>query len=70
MTNAIAVGNNPKYIKEIIDCLNNRELIIIGEKEKIENKVSVRKRFKGDMGMVELDTFIDDVCNEIKNKGV
>ena len=45
-------------------------MIIVGEKEMKENKVSVRKRFKGDVGMVELNTFIKDVCNEIKNKGV
>jgi len=45
-------------------------MIIVGEKEKSENKVSVRKRFKGDIGMVGLNTFIKDVYNEIKNKGV
>ena len=45
-------------------------MINVGEKEMTENKVSVRKRFKGDIGMVQLNTFIKDVNNEIKNKGV
>ena len=45
-------------------------MAIIGEKEVSENKISIRKRFKGDIGMIDLDSFISDMNNEIKNKGV
>ena len=45
-------------------------MAIIGEKEVSENKISIRKRFKGNVGMIDLNSFISDIDNEIKNKGV
>ena len=45
-------------------------MVIVGKKEKSKNKISVRRRFKGDMGMVDLSVFIETVNKEIKNKGV
>lgn len=43
-------------------------MIIIGAKEQEENKISVRSRFLGDEGQMELNTFINAINNEIKNK--
>lgn len=43
-------------------------LLIVGEKEKKKNAVSVRKRGKGDIGMRKLDKFIADVVKEISSR--
>jgi threonyl-tRNA synthetase len=43
-------------------------MLIIGEKEVNEGKVSVRRQGKGDEGSVEVHAFIEKVKNEIENK--
>jgi threonyl-tRNA synthetase len=41
-------------------------MLVIGEKEMNENKVSVRRQGKGDLGAQEIDTFIKNLKTEIK----
>ncbi len=41
-------------------------MLVIGEKEMTENKVSVRRQGKGDLGAQDVDTFIQDIKSEIK----
>ena len=43
-------------------------MLVVGAKEEEEGKVSVRSRFLGDEGAKDLNTFIDDVKKEIKNR--
>ncbi|OOM80614.1 threonine--tRNA ligase 2 [Clostridium puniceum] len=43
-------------------------IIIIGEKEKKENKVSLRSRKNGDEGTLKLEDLIERISKEIKNK--
>jgi len=43
-------------------------LIIVGDKEIQANAVSVRARGKGDLGQMPIQSFIDKINNEIKNK--
>ncbi len=43
-------------------------MIIVGEKEQAENKVSVRARKDGDLGAIDLEKFIDDLKEENDNK--
>lgn len=38
--------------------------------KKPENLVSVRSRYLGDEGQKSLDTFIDDICKEIRTKEI
>ena len=45
-------------------------MVIVGEKEVDSQTLSVRKRFKGNLGEVEVDSFITDIVKEIKCKGV
>ena len=45
-------------------------MIVVGQKEEEENVISVRSRFKGDEGQMQLDTFIDDICREIRTKEI
>ncbi len=45
-------------------------LLIVGAKEEEEKKVSLRSRYKGDEGMVELDAFIKNIKEEIANKTI
>ena len=42
-------------------------MLIIGDKEVEENKVSMRSRDKGDLGSIEKEKFIEKVEEEIKN---
>ena len=44
-------------------------VLVVGDKEIEENKVSVRKRGVGQVGSMSLDEFIDIVEKEIKTKG-
>ena len=46
----------------------NPYMLIIGEKEVQEEKVSVRHRDKGDVGSVKLEEFIQKIAEEIKEK--
>ena len=43
-------------------------MLVVGEKEEAEGKVSVRSRWAGDEGQKALEEFIASVTEEIKNK--
>jgi len=43
-------------------------MLIVGEKEAAENKITVRKRFIGDTGSTDLNSFIKEIKNEINNR--
>ncbi len=43
-------------------------MIIIGDKEQEAKKIAVRHRSKGDLGAVELDSFVSDLSTEIDNR--
>ena len=45
-------------------------MLIVGQKEQEENKVSLRSRYKGDEGQVTLDDFIADITEEIRTKEI
>ena len=43
-------------------------MLVVGDKEVEENKVSIRKRSEGDLGQMTVDEFIKKICDEIENK--
>jgi threonyl-tRNA synthetase len=43
-------------------------LLVVGEKEESEKKVSVRKIKKGDLGQMRIEEFIEKIQREIKEK--
>ena len=43
-------------------------VVIIGEKEEKENKVSLRKRKEGDLGQLSIDELINKLKDEIKTE--
>lgn len=43
-------------------------LVIVGEKEEKENKVSVRAKAKGDIGQIEVERFLDMVAKKVADK--
>ncbi|SFH35159.1 threonyl-tRNA synthetase [Desulfotomaculum arcticum] len=43
-------------------------MLVIGEREAAAEKVAIRHRKKGDLGVAALDDFINNLDNEIKNK--
>ena len=43
-------------------------MLVIGEKEVVENKVSVRRQGKGDIGSKEVSVFIKDIVKEISTR--
>lgn len=45
-------------------------MLVVGQKEEEEGVVSVRSRFMGDEGQKSLDTFINDICREIRTKEI
>ncbi len=45
-------------------------MLIVGAQEEEEGLVSVRSRYKGDEGQMQLDKFIDDICKEIRTKEI
>ncbi len=45
-------------------------MLVVGQKEEEEGKVSVRSRFLGDEGQKSLDEFIDYICKEIRTKEI
>ena len=45
-------------------------MLVVGAKEEEENVVSVRSRYLGDEGQKSLDTFINDICKEIRTKEI
>ena len=46
-------------------------MLVVGANEQETNTVSVRKRGEdGDLGAMELDTFINKICEEIRTKSL
>ena len=45
-------------------------MLVVGEKEEADGLVSVRSRFAGDEGQKPLQTFIDEICEEIRTKAI
>lgn len=45
-------------------------MLVIGDKELEANSVAVRSRDKGELGVVEIDAFIEDILQEVKNKSL
>lgn len=45
-------------------------MLVVGQKEAEEGLVSVRSRFLGDEGQKPLETFIDEICKEIRTKEI
>ncbi len=43
-------------------------MLVVGEKEMTENKLSVRRQGKGDLGSQELPVFIENILHEIENR--
>ena len=43
-------------------------MLVVGEKEMTENKLSVRRQGKGDIGMQEIAGFIETIVDEIVNR--
>jgi len=43
-------------------------MLVIGEKEVAENKLSVRRQGKGDMGMLDKSAFLAQVVDEIAQR--
>ncbi len=45
-------------------------MLVVGQNEEEQNKVSVRSRFAGDEGQKDLADFIKDICEEIRTKEI
>jgi len=45
-------------------------MLVVGQKEEEEGVVSVRSRYLGDEGQKPLDTFINDISKEIRNREI
>ena len=45
-------------------------MLVVGQKEEEEGVVSVRSRYLGDEGQKPLDTFISDICKQIRTKEI
>ena len=43
-------------------------MLVVGEKEVNENKVSIRRQGKGDLGAKEVDGFLQEIVDEIKER--
>ena len=43
-------------------------MLVVGEKEMTEGKLSVRRQGKGDLGAQPADEFISMILDEIKNR--
>lgn len=43
-------------------------MLVVGEKEMNENRLSVRRHGKGDLGTQEISAFISNITNEIENR--
>ena len=43
-------------------------MLVIGEKEMNEGKVSVRRQGKGDLGMIDTDEFTKNILEEIRSR--
>ena len=45
-------------------------MLVVGQKEQEEGKVSVRSRYLGDEGQKDLSQFIDEISKEIRTKEI
>ena len=45
-------------------------MLVVGQNEQEEGKVSVRSRYAGDEGQKELQVFIDEITKEIRTKEI
>ena len=45
-------------------------MLVVGQQEEADGKVSVRSRFAGDEGVKPLGEFIDQICKEIRTKEI
>ena len=45
-------------------------MLVVGEKEAEANLVSVRSRYLGDEGQKDVDTFVNEICKEIRTKEI
>ena len=45
-------------------------ILVVGQKEQEEGLVSVRSRYLGEEGQKSLDTFVDEICKEIRTKEI
>ncbi|WP_075718786.1 threonine--tRNA ligase [Roseburia sp. 499] len=45
-------------------------MLVVGQQEEADKTVSVRSRFAGDEGVKPLDTFIEQICKEIRTKEI
>jgi len=43
-------------------------MLIVGENEKSNGTISVRRRHKGDLGANSIDVFLEDLLEEINNR--
>ena len=43
-------------------------MLVVGEKEMNENKASIRRQGKGDLGAKSIDEFINEIVQEIKER--
>jgi threonyl-tRNA synthetase len=43
-------------------------MLVVGEKEVNENKISIRRQGKGDLGAKDVDEFVEEVKNEIRER--
>ena len=43
-------------------------MLVVGEKEVNENKVAVRRQGKGDLGSKEVDVFLQEIVEEVKER--
>jgi threonyl-tRNA synthetase len=63
-------NRNEKIGKKIRDTelMKVPYMLVIGEKEMNEGKISVRRQGKGDLGVKQLDDFIEEIKTEIKQR--
>ena len=63
-------SRNEKIGKKIREAELSRVpyMLVVGEKEMNENKVSIRRQGKGDLGMKDTDEFIKEVKEEISER--
>ncbi len=45
-------------------------MLVVGQKEEEDTTVSVRSRYAGDEGSKSLQTFVDEICKEIRTKEI
>jgi threonyl-tRNA synthetase len=45
-------------------------MLVVGEKEKVSNTISVRRHKKGDLGVKVTEEFINDMLREIDQKQI